>query len=145
MNKWIRYALIAFVAVCLILVRKFEIVLFYDPFLKYFQGPMGREFYPEYDLMKVMISVTFRYAINAFLSLMIIALAFRRKSYVKFAMLIYLVFLVLLLPLYMYLATHYFELGENIGFYIRRLLIQPLLLLILIPAFYYLKIEKGSR
>lgn len=134
MNKWIRYSLVAILVLLLILVRKFEGSLFYDPFLKYFHGHIGRAFYPEYDLMKVLLSVLFRYAVNTSISLGIIWLIYCNKSFVKFSLLIFAVFFIALLPLYSYLVQHYFELGNNFGFYVRRFLIQPILLLILVPA-----------
>lgn len=134
MSKWIRYSLIALLIVLLVLVRRYESVLFYDPFLKYFHGHLGKTFYPEYDLIKVIISVCFRYIINAAISLGIIWLIYNNKGFVKFSLLVLLTFFVALLPLYIYLVQHYFELGNNFGFYVRRFLIQPVLLLILVPA-----------
>lgn len=142
MNKWLRYTLIALLVMSLVLVRKFESVLFYDPFLRYFHGKIGRAYYPDYDLPKVIWNVAFRFLLNAFLSLMIIWLIFLNKRYVTFSACIYFIFLLLLLPLYIYLVTHYFDMGNNLGFYIRRFLIQPLLLLLLIPAFVAYKPQK---
>ena len=55
----------------------------------------------------------------------------------KFSAAVLVAFLIILLPVYIYFIENEFHLGENIGFYIRRFLIQPLLLLILIPAFFY--------
>lgn len=145
MNKWLRYSLVVVLVIALVLVRKFETTLFYDPFLEYFHGRIERAYYPEYDLWKVVLNVMYRYLLNSLISLLIIGLVFNKKSYVKFSAYVYVVFLLLLLPIYIYLVEHYFELGNNIGFYVRRFLIQPLLLLILLPALGVYKPDSQNR
>jgi exosortase F-associated protein len=144
MNRPLKYSLIALLVVALVLVRKFETILFYDPFLAYFHGKIDRASYPEYALWKVIGNVFFRYMLNTAISLLLLRLIFNDKKIVRFAALVYGVFLLFLLPVYGYLVTHYFEMGENMGFYIRRFLIQPMLLLVLIPAFFYLKIQSKN-
>lgn len=141
MNQLLRYVLILFLVIALVLVRKYEITLFYDPFLEYFHGKIGRAYYPDYNITKVLTSIVFRYVLNSVISLLIIGLIFLNKKYISFSSVLYALFLIILLPVYVYLVKNYFELGENMGFYIRRFLIQPIFLLILIPAFFYLKIN----
>lgn len=137
MNKWLRYTLAAGLVFCLILVRGFENKLFYDPFLAYFKSDFYSIPFPEYDLGKVILHIFFRYLLNSILSIMIIGLIFWKRKYLKYSVYILLGFLIILLPLYVYNIETEFKWGENIGFYIRRFLIQPYLLLILIPAFFY--------
>ena len=137
MNKWIRYALAGVLVFCLVLVRRFETELFYDPFLAYFKGDFYNAVFPEYDLTKVGLNIIFRYFLNFMISLGIIWLLFWNKNYVKFSAIVWVSFLIILVPVYVYFIESQFSLGENIGFYIRRFLIQPMLLLILIPAFFY--------
>jgi len=144
MSKTFRYFVAGVLLACLILIRKYETVLFYDPFLRYFHGIQDYAHYPDYDLTKLIISICFRYALNTILSVSIIGILFNNRRYITFSSIVYFVFFMLLLPLYSYLVLHYFELGQNIGFYIRRLLIQPVLLLILLPAFLYLRISGGN-
>ncbi|SMC48889.1 exosortase F system-associated membrane protein [Moheibacter sediminis] len=139
MNKWLRYLLAAVLVVCLILVRGFEKELFYDPFLQFFKGDFINSEYPEYDLARVVLSVISRYLINTIISILIIGLIFWSRNYILFTSYIYAGFFLILLPIYIYFVETEFSLGENMGFYIRRFLIQPVLLLILIPAFYYQK------
>lgn len=139
MSKWFRYLLVAVLIVCLILVRKFETDLFYDPFLKFFQGDFYNNSFPDYDLSKIIIGIVFRYGLNALLSILIIWLIFDNKKYALFTFYAELILFIILLPIYLYMVKTEFHLGENFGFYIRRFLIQPLLLLILIPAFFYLR------
>ena len=49
--------------------------------------------------------------------------------------------LIVLLPIYNYLISTQFSSGEMIFFYVRRFLIQPMFLLILVPCFYYQEIQ----
>lgn|SRR5690606_3531569 len=137
MNKWISYLIVAVLIFCLILVRKFETELFYDPFLAYFKGDFYNAEFPDYDLTKIIWSIIFRYFLNSIISIGIIWFLFWNQNYVKISAIILLIFLIIFLPVYIYFIENQFHLGENIGFYIRRFLIQPLLLLILIPAFFY--------
>ncbi len=137
MNKWLRYILATGLVFCLILVRRFENDLFYDPFLAYFKSDFYSIPFPEYNLGKIILHILFRYFLNSFLTILIIGLIFWKMKYVKYSAYILIAFLAILLPLYVYNIETEFKMGENIGFYIRRFLIQPYLLLILIPAFFY--------
>jgi|SRR5690606_4512796 len=137
MNKWLRYALAAVLIFCLILVRRFETELFYDPFLEFFKGDFLNNDYPQYDLTKIILSIFSRYFLNTFISILIIGLIFWNKKYMLFSTYVFIGFFLILLPIYVYFVETEFSFGENFGFYIRRFLIQPVLLLILIPAFYY--------
>lgn len=144
MNKWLRYGLAAVLIFGLILVRKFETELFYDPFLAYFKSDFYNSEFPQYDLGKLILNILFRYFLNLLLSVLIIGLIFWRKDYMKYTAYIWLGFLAVFLPLYVYFIETHFSLGENYGFYIRRFLIQPVLLLILIPAFFYHQQTAGN-
>ncbi|MDD3771132.1 MAG: exosortase F system-associated protein [Weeksellaceae bacterium] len=137
MNKWLKYSLVILLILGLILVRKFEETLFYDPFLQFFKGDYLHAEFPDYQTEKIALNIGFRYALNSIISLGIIGLIFEDKSKIKFTALVLVGFFIILLPLYLYMISIQFSIGENIGFYIRRFLIQPMLVLILIPAFYY--------
>lgn len=145
MSKWIRYIFTAVLIFGLILVRKYEDILFYDPFLAFFKGDFLNKEFPEYDLARISIHIIFRYLLNSILTLGIIGLLFWSWKYVKFTALVLLGFLLILLPLYLFMIESEFSIGENLGFYIRRFLIQPMVLLILIPAFYYQKFLKNQN
>lgn len=139
-NKYLRYAIAVLLVFGLILVRKFEDVLFYDPFLKYFHF-VGHSKFPEIDLPKLSASLTVRYLINTLLTVLIIWFIFWKKIYVKFSIIIMIIGLIVLLPIYNYLISTQFSSGEMVFFYVRRFLIQPMFLLILIPCFYYQEIQ----
>lgn len=143
--KFVNYLLAGFLVLALMMVRQFQEELFYDPFLKFFQGDYRNAEYPTYNLFKLLLSVFARYAMNAILSLGIIYFLFQNKKYVKYAAFIFLLAFLILTPLYIYIIESKFSLGFTAGFYVRRFLIQPLLLLILIPAFYYLDFQKKEN
>ena len=139
-NKYLRYAIAVLLVFGLILVRKFEDVLFYDPFIKYFHF-VGHSKFLEIDLPKLTASLMVRYLINTLLTVLIIWFIFWKKSYVKFSIIIMIIGLIILLPIYNYLISTQFSSGEMVFFYVRRFLIQPMFLLILVPCFYYQEIQ----
>ncbi len=140
MNRWLRYLLIALLAIGLLLVRHFETDLFYDPFISFFKGEYFNFFLPEFTWSSLIYSLGFRFGLNTILSLAILYLIFKDRGIVKAASAIYaFCFCVLLVVLVIILANAQPSLTAI--FYVRRFLIQPLLLLILIPAFYYHKIK----
>lgn len=143
MNKWLKILLIVILIFGLILIRKFEDVLFYDPFLDYFKNSKAKIF-PIYDLQQLYASLSLRYALNTLLTVFIVAVIFQNKKYTKFTIITLIAAFVILLPLYHYALLQEFEIGENIGFYIRRFLIQPMFVLILIPAFLYQDYQKKN-
>lgn len=137
MYKPLRYTIVALFVFGLILVRRFEDSLFYDPFLNYFKGDFINNAFPNYNLNKIIVSISSRYFINSILSLGIIWFLFLDKRKVKFTAWVMIGFFFVLLPLYIWMIQTNFSIGDNVGFYIRRFLIQPMLVMILIPAFYY--------
>jgi len=137
MNKWINYLLAGLCVLGLIAVRRWETTLFYDPFLAYFKGDFYKGSFPSYELWKLIGSLFFRYVLNSAISLLIIWFLFQNKRYIKFSIILFAAFFFVLLPMYLYFIHLEFKIGENIGFYVRRFLIQPYLLLILIPAYFY--------
>ncbi len=146
MKKWLRFLWAALFLVGLIMIRVFEKDLFYDPFLQYFQREASEQTFPYYELSRINASILFRYALNALLTTAIVAVLFQNKKYTRFTVLVLIISLFVLLPLYNYAIKQEFQLGANIGFYIRRFLIQPMYVLILIPAFFYQNyLNKNNR
>jgi len=128
-------AILVLVAV-LLGVRLYEDRLFYDPFLDYFRNDYLDMPLPIYDTGALLLHVGFRYALNTVVSLAILYVLFRDRQQLKFTGTIYLFFFVLLMG--MFFALLQFP-GQNnfLIFYTRRFLIQPIFLLLFIPAFYY--------
>lgn len=122
--------------ILLVMVRIFQKNLFYDPLLPFFQST-GTQL-PDYDSVKLFLGLTFRYLLNSIITLAILWVAFKDRQIVKLsAMLLSIFFVVLIVVLFTLLNVSKPSLLAI--FYIRRFLIQPLFLILFLPAFYYQK------
>jgi len=82
-------------------------------------------------------SISFRFWLNTVISLVILYVAFKEIAVVKFSLLFYALVYIVLLAAYFYLLSNY-EADQYLSlFYVRRFLIQPLFVILLLPAFYY--------
>ena len=127
---------------CFVLVRFYEHILFYDPFLAYFRSDFNQIPLPDFDTFRLILSLVFRYSLNMIISLVLIYVIFKDKMMIQFSFLLYLIaFFVLLISFFLVLNIY----GSNNNFmlfYIRRFLIQPVFVLLFIPGFYYQKLRK---
>ncbi len=129
----------------LIAVRIFQHDLFYDPFLTYFKNSyLEGGSIPEFNWSKMTLFLFIRYSINSILSLVIIYFLFKNNDLIKFSLATYSVSFVVLIPIYYYYISIEFEGGYLAAFYVRRFLIQPLLLFLLVPAFLYQQKSMGK-
>lgn len=142
MTKTTRYLLIGLGIVLLALIRYFEDILFYDPYLQFFKNDYLYIDSPRQETLKLTANTLLRYSINSGISLGIIYLAFLDRSMVKFSFLVYTVALVLLLIAFLYFVINPKQEDYYLFFNVRRFLIQPLLLVLLVPAFYYYKLKR---
>lgn len=124
---------------CLVLVRFYQEELFYDPFLAYFKGDFNHMPLPDFKPFQLILSLLFRYGLNMLLSLGLIYVLFKDKMMIKFVFMLYLIAFVCLLFLF-FLVIYWYGADNNLLlFYIRRFLIQPIFVLLFIPAFYFQK------
>lgn len=121
----------------LILVRAFESKLFYDPFLEFFHGEHQNKPLPEYDGFKLFLGLFFRYLINSVITISIIYLLFKEASIVKLTTFLLLGFFIILIVILFLILNFSSDPDYLLVFYIRRFLIQPLFLILFVPAFYY--------
>ncbi len=143
MKKGIRTGLIIALFLLLILVRSFASTTFYDPFIDFFKNDYLVNNFPVFTTSKLFLNLFFRYVINMIISLAIIYLFFQKKQLVLFSIKFYGIAFIILATAYFILLKTEFSSGYLLVFYIRRMLIHPIFLLILLPAFYYQK--KTSR
>lgn len=119
-------------------IRFFEGELFYDPLIQYFKNNyLDAKPLPNFNFIKLLVSVSIRYWLNTFVSLVILYISFRKMEIVKFSAIFYVIVYIILLLLYSYLLVNYNPDRYLKLFYVRRFLIHPLLILLLLPAFYY--------
>ena len=142
MPKLTRYIVIVLLLVVLILIRAFEDVLFYDPYLTFFENDYLYIDNPRREVFKLVFFTSLRYLLNTLASLGILYLLFQDKSIIKFAILVYVISYILLLIPFLCFVVNPRQADYYLFFNIRRFLIQPLLLILLLPAFYYHKLKR---
>lgn len=130
-------AIVSVLIFVLILVRAFESILFYDPFLKFFHGEIQNKPLPEYDGYKLFFGLFFRYLMNSVITVLILYLLFKEASIVKLTSFLLIVFFLMLMTTLFLILNFSSQPDYLFVFYIRRFLIQPLFLILFVPAFYY--------
>ena len=141
MNNISKYILLFILFALLILIRVFENELFYDPYLLFFQNDYLYIDSPRREVFKLTAFTSLRYALNSIISLGILYLVFKDKSIIRFSSLVYVASFVLLMLVYLYFVVNPRQEDYYLFFNIRRFLIQPIILLVLLPAFYYYKLK----
>lgn len=136
MFKWILVAVAVF---GLIGVRILEDTIFYDPFQAFFHLANKHAPFPEFNWVPLVLNYLFRFGLNLILSASIVYLIFQNKQWMLQAILLILIVFIITFPIYLYCIHTKFEVGYLFSFYMRRFVIQPLILLLIIPLFYYRK------
>ena len=139
LNNKIRLAQFLFLVGLLVLIRAFEDQLFYDPFLDYFKNDFANLPLPIFNPFQLFFGLLFRYTLNTFVSLGIIYVIFKEIQMVKFALVLYYFFFMILIISFFYIIFYIKESNNFVLFYVRRFLIQPIFVLLFVPAFYYQK------
>lgn len=139
MPKLIKIVLLIIFGGLLVIIRAYEDSIFYDPLLNYFKASGEYANLPEFDTIKLMSNLALRYAMNTIISIAVLWVIFQNKDVIKLSIILYaLLFIVLFVLFYFLLFSS--EAMQNLSlFYVRRFLIQPIFLLILVPAFYFQK------
>jgi exosortase F-associated protein len=139
LNNKIRLVQFLFLVGLLVLIRAFEDQLFYDPFLDYFKSDFANLQLPIFNPFQLFFGLLFRYTLNTFVSLGIIYVLFKDVQMVKFALVLYYFFFMLLIISFFFII-YYVNGHNNLAlFYVRRFLIQPIFVILFVPAFYYQK------
>jgi len=142
MKKRYKFIIISFMVLLLAAIRYFEEQLFYDPLISFFQSDYLLGIIPQMNMASLMVHLSMRYALNSVISIAIIYTAFGKKSMVKLSLILYAVFYLVAVSAFIFLVLN-IEREHYLGlFYVRRFLVHPLFLLILLPAFYYYRINK---
>ena len=141
-----RILIIGVLVVLLALVRVFEEYLFYDPINEFYRsGLYMLDQLPQYKLPDLLLNLSFRFWLNSIISLLILFTAFLDKNIVKFAAILVLAFFVVGVAAYAYLLLN-LDRGYVMSlFYVRRFLIHPVFILILLPAFFYHRLQKRIK
>ncbi|MCF6306324.1 MAG: exosortase F system-associated protein [Flavobacteriaceae bacterium] len=131
--------MLAVLVIGLILVRMFENEFFYDPLLSYFKSNYSNNPFPEINSFKLVGNIAFRFLLNTIISLGILWIVFKDKEILKLAFFLFGILFCVLMIAFSYLLFYSNSDSFLPLFYVRRFLIQPILLLVLLPAFYFQK------
>ncbi|MUU77989.1 exosortase F system-associated membrane protein [Winogradskyella endarachnes] len=142
MHKIVTYIIVGILLLCLVLIRAFENVLFYDPYLTFFENDYLYIDSPRREVAKLVLYTTLRFVLNTLVSLGVLYAIFKDKSIVKFSVVIYTIGYVLLLLPFLYFVINPKQEDYYLFFNVRRFLIQPIGLILLLPAFYYYKLNR---
>lgn len=118
-------------------VRLLEGQIFYDPFLDYFHEANKNIEFPQFEWGKLIISHLFRFLLNLLFSCLIIQCLFKKRDWTMQGALLIMMIFVITFPIYLYCIYDHFNIGYLFSFYMRRFVIQPLTLLLIVPVFYY--------
>lgn len=123
----------------LVSVRMLEDKLFYDPFLTYFHEANKNLIFPSFEWGKLVLGHLFRFVLNLLFSCLIIQCLFKNKEWTAQGAILITMIFAITFPIYLYCIYSQFEIGYLFSFYMRRFVIQPLVLLLVVPLFYYRK------
>ena len=113
--------------------------MFYDPFLGYFHEANKNIPFPGFVWGKLIAGYLFRFILNLGFSCLIIQCLFRNRQWTVQAALLITIIFAITFPIYLYCIYDRFDIGYLFSFYMRRFVIQPLALLLIVPMFYYRK------
>jgi len=136
MKLVIKIGLIALLFASLIGVRALQNHLFYDPLIPFFKGDFKTNSLPEFRVGLYILSIAFRYILNAAIGLAIIYVAFKSINHIQFAAFIFASALIILLILLSY-SIYWQQENHTLLIYARRILMHPILLFVLLPALYF--------
>lgn len=139
MNKWLRWILVVVGIAGLIAVRVVEDEWFYDPFIQYFKGDYRNGAFPDFNWFQLILGHCFRFVLNLLFSAMLLHLLFLNRQWTLQGILLMVLVFAITFPIYLFCIYTKFEMGYLFSFYMRRFVIQPLILLLIIPMFYYRK------
>ncbi|MEY4835181.1 MAG: hypothetical protein RI980_1296 [Bacteroidota bacterium] len=138
-KRFLDIVIIGVLVTALLLIRMFEKDLFYDPFLDFFHGDTLNKRVPDFNTIKLFLGLLCRYFMNSMLTVLTVYFLFKDVSIVKLTSFLLSIFFVVLIILFFSLL--YFSTTPDylFLFYVRRFLIQPLFLILFVPAFFYQK------
>jgi len=142
MKKIVQIASLIILILILVAIRAVAISYFYDPLIQYFKGDYNYLPIPEINFGKYYFFLGVRYLLNMIVSLAIIYVLFPTLKILSFTVKFYIIAFILLSIILLTLLKYNLVDSYLLTFYVRRFLIHPLFLLILLPAFYYQKLNK---
>lgn len=131
--------------ILLVLIRAFENTIFYDPLIDYYRSEYAHLPFPEINVIKLFLSYGFRFYLNTVLSLFLLYVIFKDTKIVKFSILLYMILGTISMIAFFFVLNFFADESKMTLFYIRRFIIQPIFILLLIPAFFYQKVQSSIK
>ncbi|WP_438962740.1 exosortase F system-associated membrane protein [Nonlabens sp.] len=119
-------------------VRLFEVELFNDPLNNYFHSDFQKHPVPALNYIHVIAGTSLRYLFNMVISLWLLWYLYKKEMFIKAALWVYLFAFVILITAFIFLLHADSDLLKMALFYVRRFLIHPILLFIMVAGFYFL-------
>ncbi len=142
MKTFSKVLVIGLAIIGFVLIRLFQNDLFYDPLIQFYKSNFQSADFPVLEFWMYSVNLFFTFSLNTILSLLIIWFWFEKKSYLAFSALLYAIIFVVGTVAF-WIVEHDISTENYMKlFYIRRFLIQPILVIVLIPAFYFQNISK---
>lgn len=145
MKNGLRFLSLIILICLLIAIREIIAPFLYDPLVNYFKSDYLHKPVPSINLGLLLVNILVRYILNSAVSITIIYVLYKNIKLVWFSFKIYTIaFIFFSICLITILK---FNEGSNylLLFYVRRFLIQPILVLLLIPAFYLQKLKNDEN
>ena len=130
---------IIFLILSLIAIRFFERYLFPEALLDFYATTYSFSEPPNFNWFSLISTTILRFLVNSILSILIIYILFPSTKTLKFIVWFYSVAFIILISAFSILLSQLTPEYYMTLFYIRRFLIQPLFLILLVPALYYQK------
>lgn len=123
----------------LILVRFLGKKFMYDPLTPYFSHPdYSSNTFPEIDKVIYSFNLLIKYSINSLLSVGILYFLYQKREYITISLGAFAVLFPIAIGILLY-AVYSPPYNYTLILFARRILMHPVLLLILIPAFFFQK------
>lgn len=142
MTKERKIVFIILAILALVTIRGFSGSLFYDPLILFFKTNYQTEGLPKLDFLGLLLHLSLRFWMNTLLSLFVLWVLFQKREIIQLSLLLYVGLFVVLLVVFSILIKNYESGSYQMLFYVRRFLIHPIPLLLLIPAFYFHSLSK---
>ena len=130
--------LIALIIIGFVMVRVVGKSIFYDPLIPFFhEADYSIYDLPEISFGKYLYSLIARYALNTGLTIALVYVIFQKTELIKFTLFLYSILFAVLAPILLWYVFNAEKSQYQFLFYVRRMLIHPVLTLIYIPALLY--------
>jgi len=144
-----RVLVIVLIIAGFISVRIFGSKLFYDPLIDFFHhSDYSKLQLPEMNMWKYAGSLMLRFLANSILTMALVQVLFNSISLVKLTATILVGVFIILTPVLILLIVNSDSEQYRYLFYVRRILIHPVITLVLIPALFYnqrMEISKSKK